>query len=58
MDFEKETQENETVIDWQFLLKSLLAKVWIIVLVAVLVGSLTAVYNTVFVKPKDRKSVV
>ena len=58
MDFENETNENETVIDWQFLLKSLLAKVWIIVLVAVLVGSLTAVYNGFFVKPKYASTVM
>lgn len=58
MDLENENRETETVIDWQFLLKSLLAKAWIIVLVAVLVASLTAVYTSVFVKPKYASTIM
>jgi len=58
MNLEKETVENETVIDWQFLLKAMLAKAWIILLVGVVVAGLAAGYAKFFVDPMYASTVM
>lgn len=53
-----EKKEQEIVIDWKYLLKSLLKRAWIIILAGVIFGASALVYTAGFVTPKYASSVM
>ncbi len=50
--------EQEIIIDWKYLLKSLLKRAWIIILAGVIFGVSALVYTAGFVTPKYSSSVM
>ena len=53
-----EKKEQEIVIDWKYLLKSLLKRAWIIIFAGVIFGASALVYTAGFVTPKYASSVM